>query len=95
MFCILPADLPQILHPFNVHLKSRLYTGKAGFHSAVLQLTRSVSSGFPYSFSASGYRAIAAAYRAAHVTRSCFQVISFGAWAWDSAPGPNPTQGMP
>ena len=36
-----------------------------------------------------------AAYRAAQVTRSFFQVISLGAWAWDSAPGPKPTQGMP
>ena len=36
-----------------------------------------------------------AAYSAAQVTRSCFQVISLGAWAWLSAPGPKPTQGMP
>ena len=41
------------------------------------------------------YRPGTAAYRAAQVTRSCFQVISLGAWAWLSAPGPKPTQGMP
>ena len=41
------------------------------------------------------YRPGTAAYRAAQETRSCFQVISLGAWAWDSAPGPKPTQGMP
>ena len=29
------------------------------------------------------------------VTRSCFQLISLGAWAWASAPGPKPTQGIP
>ena len=41
------------------------------------------------------YKAGAAAYIAAHTTRSRFQVISLGACAWDSAPGPKPTQGMP
>ena len=41
------------------------------------------------------YRPGTAAYRAAQVTRSSFQVISLGAWAWLSAPGPKPTQGMP
>ena len=41
------------------------------------------------------YRPGTAAYTAAQVTRSCFQVISFGACAWLSAPGPKPTQGMP
>src|SRR4026207_1118683 len=32
---------------------------------------------------------------AAHFTRSSFQLISFGAWAWASLPGPTPITGMP
>ena len=36
-----------------------------------------------------------AAYTAAQVTRSCFQVFSLGAWACASAPGPKPMQGLP
>ena len=46
-------------------------------------------------FSSVGYSGIAAAYSAAALTRSSFQVISFGACAWLSAPGPKPTHGMP
>ncbi len=90
-------------------ISSRLLKGRlSGEYSAAVQLFhyrmhyRMLLFVFPplYSsisevFSSVGYSGIAAAYSAAALTRSSFQVISFGACAWLSAPGPKPTHGMP
>ena len=93
---VLEVQLVQLVY---VHLQSLVHFYYSLSYSLIHLMSLSVRVARNWLTSAvlfsSLYRPGTAAYTAAQVTRSCFQVISFGAWAWLSAPGPKPTQGMP